>query len=272
MKKRILKIAAFVAAVVMIVGICLFAISLVGNPISKALARNTAEKHIDTAYGDKDLVLERVSYSFKDGYYHAYITSPSDIDGSFTLMIDSLGKLRADTYEDRVLGGWNIADRIRRDYRSRVDAVLEHPAFPYDVPIGYGDIEFISQDYQDASVVPSYAIVTEELTAGGFFDPNELGARAGKLTIYIDDSTVSVERMSEILLDIRRIFDESGIKFHVIDCVLEHPQAEEALGQDERVEVMDFLYCDIEPEGLVERVRASDEAARTYYDEQDAIK
>ena len=50
MKKRILKIAALVLAVVLIIGVCLFANSLVGNPISKALAENTAEKYIKEAY------------------------------------------------------------------------------------------------------------------------------------------------------------------------------------------------------------------------------
>ena len=47
MKKRILKIAAFVFAIALIVGVCVFANALVGNPISKAMATNTAEKHIE---------------------------------------------------------------------------------------------------------------------------------------------------------------------------------------------------------------------------------
>ena len=35
---------------------------------------------------------------------------------------------------------------------------------------------------------------------------------------------------------------------------------------------MNFLYTDIYEDGMVERVKASDEAARAYYDEQDAEK
>ena len=34
----------------------------------------------------------------------------------------------------------------------------------------------------------------------------------------------------------------------------------------------EFLYTDIYEEGMVERVKASDEAAKAYYDEQDAEK
>ena len=273
MKKRILKIAAFVFAIVLIVGVCVFANGLVGNPISKAVATNTAEKHLEENYADKDFEIERVTFSFKDGYYHAFIYSPSSIDSDFTILVDMWGKLRYDTYEDRVLSGGNTADRISRDYRAVVDKVLDSQAFPYNEHIGYGDFDFYPRVHLEEYTVPEYALITEDLTLDAFYDVNELGAKHGKLTIYIDDDTVSYERLSEILLDIRRIFDDSGVKFYVIDCVLEYQKNEDSSKKQEgRVEVREFLYADIYEDGMVERVKASDEAARAYYDEQDAEK
>ena len=273
MKKRILKIAAFIFAIALIVGVCVFANGLVGNPISKAMATNTAEKHIEENYADKDFEIERVTFSFKDGYYHAFIYSPSSIDSSFTLMIDMWGKLRYDTYEDRVLSGGNTADRISRDYRAVVDKVLDSQAFPYNEHIGYGDFDFYPRVHLEEYSVPDYALITEDLTLDAFYDVNELGAKHGKLTIYIDDDTVSYERLAEILLDIRRIFDDSGVKFYVIDCVLEYQKNEDSSKKQEgRVEVREFLYADIYEDGMVERVKASDEAAKAYYAEQDAEK
>ena len=273
MKKRILKIAAFIFAIALIVGVCVFANGLVGNPISKAMATNTAEKHIEENYADKDFEIERVTFSFKDGYYHAFIYSPSSIDSSFTLMIDMWGKLRYDTYEDRVLSGGNTADRISRDYRAVVDKVLDSQAFPYNEHIGYGDFDFYPRVHLEEYSVPEYALITEDLTLDAFYDVNELGAKHGKLTIYIDDDTVSYERLAEILLDIRRIFDDSGVKFYVIDCVLEYQKNEDSSKKQEgRVEVREFLYADIYEDGMVERVKASDEAAKAYYAEQDAEK
>lgn len=273
MKKRILKIAAFVFAIALIVGVCVFANGLVGNPISKAVATNTAEKHIEENYADKDFEIERVTFSFKDGYYHAFIYSPSSIDSSFTLMIDMWGKLRYDTYEDRVLSGGNTADRISRDYRAVVDKVLDSQAFPYNEHIGYGDFDFYPRVHLEEYSVPEYALITEDLTLDAFYDVNELGAKHGKLTIYLDDDTVSYERLAEILLDIRRIFDDSGVKFYVIDCVLEYQKNEDgSMKQEGRVEVREFLYADIYEDGMVERVKASDEAAKAYYAEQDAEK
>ena len=273
MKKRILKIAAFVFAIALIAGVCVFANALVGNPISKAMATNTAEKHIEENYADKNFEIERVTFSFKDGYYHAFIYSPSSIDSDFTILVDMWGKLRYDTYEDRVLSGGNTADRISREYRAVVDKVLDSQAFPYNEHIGYGDFDFYPRVHLEEYSVPEYALITEDLTLDAFYDVNELGAKHGKLTIYIDDDTVSYERLSEILLDIRRIFDDSGVKFYVIDCVLEYQKNEDSSKKQEgRVEVREFLYADIYEEGMVERVKASDEAANAYYDEQDAEK
>ena len=273
MKKRILKIAAFIFAIALIVGVCVFANALVGNPISKAMATNTAEKHIEENYTEKDFEIERVTFSFKDGYYHAFICSPSSIDSDFTILVDMWGKLRYDTYEDRVLSGGNTANRISRDYRAVVDKVLDSQAFPYNEHIGYGDFDFYPRVHLEEYSVPEYALITEDLTLDAFYDVNELGAKHGKLTIYIDDDTVSYERLSEILLDIRRIFDDSGVKFYVIDCVLEYQKNEDSSKKQEgRVEVREFLYADIYEEGMAERVKASDEAANAYYDEQDAEK
>ena len=272
MKKRILKISAFVVAVILIVGVALFANALVGNPISKMIAKHTAEEHLAEVYADKDFVIERVTYSFKDGYYHAFLYSPSSIDSEFTLAINMWGRLQYDTYEDRVLAGWNTADRISRDYRAAVDKVLDSQAFPYNEHIGYGDFDFYPREHLEEYTVPEYALIIDDLTLDAFYDVNELGSRHGMLTIYIEDDTVSCERLAEILLDIRKIFDDAGVKFYIIDCVLEYPKPEDGVRREERVEVMKFLYTDIYEDGMTERVKASDEAAKAYYAEEDAEK
>ncbi|MBQ8409051.1 MAG: hypothetical protein IJY39_09340 [Clostridia bacterium] len=272
MKKKILKIVALTLAIVLIAGVCIFANSLVGNPISKALARNTADKYIEETYGDTDYELERVTYSFKDGYYHAFVSSPSSVDGGFTLLINGFGKLQYDNYESDVTSGWNTATRLDADYRKTIDTIFDSSAFPYNVYIGYGELMFATNEYKDAPDVPDYALITEELTLNAYYDVNELGAKAGKLTVYIDDATVSAERMAEILLGVRECFDSAGVGFYAIDCVLEYPRPDGGVAEDGRVEVMDFLYSDIYEEGLVERVEASNEAANAYYSSQDAEK
>jgi len=272
MKKKVLKIIALVVAIALIVGVCVFANALVGNPISKWVATSTAEKHLEDEYNEKDFEVERVTFSFKDGYYHAFIQSPSSIDSSFTVDIDMWGNLKYDHYEDRVLTGWNTADRIGRNYREKVDAILDSQTFPYDEHIGYGDIAFIEREFLNNPDVPEYAIVTEELTIDAFYDVNELGSKAGKLTIYLDDDTVSHERLTELILDTRKIFDNAGVKFYCLDFVLEYPKQVDSGKKEGRVEVRNFLYTDIYEEGMLERVKASNDAANAYYQEQDMEK
>ena len=270
MRKRVLRIIAFVTAVLLIAFVCFFANSLVGNPISRSIATKTAERHLNENYSDKDFVIENVTYSFKDGYYYAGISSPTSIDSSFSLVIRYDGELVRDYYEDYVLSGMNTANRIWLEYKNAVDAVFNSQLFPYNEHIGYGDIKFVSREYLDDQSIPANSIIMEDLVLDEFYDVNELGAKSGSLTVYLYDNIVSHERLAEIILDVKQIFDNAGVKFYSLDFVLEYPKSEDHSQKDGRVEAMNFLYSDIYEDGMVERVKASDEAAKAYYAEQDA--
>ncbi|MBQ4057923.1 MAG: DUF3139 domain-containing protein [Lachnospiraceae bacterium] len=272
MKKKILKTVAVIISIVLIVGVCVIANAFVGNPISKHIATNTAEKHLEEKYSDRDFEIEKVIYNLKDGNYHAFIKSPSSIDSHFTVLIDMWGNLKIDNYEDSVLTGWNTANRLGNVYREKVDEILDSQSFPYAVDIGFGDIEFIPTEYANDSSVADYAIIIEDLKLDGEYDINELGSKAGKLTIYIDDETVSYEHLAEVILEVKKIFDDAKVKFYALDFVLEYPKDENGTIKEGRVEVRDFLYADIYEEDMIERVKASDKAANEYYAEQDAEK
>lgn len=272
MKKKIFKIAAFLVAITLIAGLCWFANGLVGNPISKILAANTAKQYLRKHHPDTDYQLDAVTFNFKFVCYNAYFSSPSSPDSSFTLLLGMDGRIVQDDYEAHVTNRENTARRLESEYRAAVGKVLDNPAFPYDCHIGYGELQFIPEEYKNESDVPSYALITNDLELDGIYDINELGAKAGALTIYIYDDTVSVERLAEIILDIKAMLDDSGVSFYVMDCVLEYPKPESGPWKEGRVEVMEFLYSDIYEKGMVERVQASNDAAKDYYDEMDAIK
>ena len=272
MKKKILKIAALIVALALIVGVYIFANSLVGNPISKLLATNTAKQYIKENHPDMDYQLDGVTFNFKFVCYNAYLTSPSSPDSSFTLMLGMDGKIVQNYYEAHVIERGNTARRLEEEYRAAVGKVLDNPSFPYNSHIDYGELQFIQEEYRNAEGVPPYALITNELELDGIYDVNELGAKAGKLTIYVYDDTVTVERLAEIILDIKGMLDDAGVRFYVMDCVLEYPKPESGEWKQGRVEVMEFLCSDIYEEGLVERVQASNDATEDYYDEMDAIK
>ena len=255
---------ALVVAIALIVGVLLFANSLVGNPISKALAKSTAEKHIKETYANTDYELEDLSYSFKDGYYHALVSSESSIDTTFELLINGFGKLKYDNYDYTVSSGWSTAERLNTDYRNVVKGIFDSGSFPYNEYIGYGELVFVPDDQKNEDYVTEYAIITSELELDAFYNVNEMGSRAGRLTVYIDDENVSASRMAEILLAIRKCFDDSGVGFYAIECVLTYPEGENGEVGYDIVEVIDFRYADIYEEGLIERVEAADKAAKDY--------
>ena len=95
-KKKILK-AVYIAFAIVLVGFIAFLVNaFTGNPVSRLLAKNSAEKHIEEAYSDKDFYIEQVFYSFKDGFYHITVSSPSSPDSSFNIVADMLGRINLD--------------------------------------------------------------------------------------------------------------------------------------------------------------------------------
>lgn len=272
MKKKWMKIAALVAALIIIAGLCWFANALVGNPVSKWLATRTAEKHLEEVYGDTDFEVERLGFNFKDIDYYAHIKSPSSEDSSFSLRIDMLGNLKLDTYESRVLSGNNTAQRLSAQYRALTDEVLEAPDYPFTSFIAYGDLQF-GFSYEVGEVIsPVGRIMPEELVLDKKYDIRELGARAGHLIVYVEDDIVTVERAAEVLLELKEVFDRRYVPFYAIDFVLEYPRKPEGgTTKEGRVEADGFLYTDIYEEGMIERVSAANDAANAYHAEQDRI-
>lgn len=271
MKKKALKIAALAAAAVLIAGVGAFANSLVGNPVSRALAAGTAKKHLAKNYAGTDFFVQDISFSFKDGNYYAHIKSPSSIDRYFSLCISMGGRLVRDSYSD-VMSGSNTARRLNGAYRELAGTVLESPVFPYPGEIAFGDLAFIPREYAGAEDVPSYALIEEDLETDKLYDIPGLGERAGHLVIYVDDETVSAGRAAEIMLEISRLMEEGGVPFYAMDFVLRRPRGEDDRRPEGRVEVRQFLRADIYEEGMEERVRAANDAQLAYYAAQDAEK
>ena len=273
MKKKGLKMAALVVALLIMAGIGWFANALVGNPVSKWLATRTAERHLQEHYGDTDFVIETVVFNFKDTDYYAYIMSPSSEDSRFSLRIDMVGNLRMDTYESRVLMGGNTADRLSMEYRALTDEVFEGPYYPFTSFIAYGDLRvgFDTPDVEVEEDLPLAGyVILEELELDKKYDIRELGAMAGRLVVYVEDEVVTIERAAQVLLELKELFDIENVPFYAIDFVLEYPRKPEGgTIKDGQINVEEFLYSDIYEDGLEERLSAANDALNAYYAETD---
>lgn len=275
MKWNLKRVLALSTALVLIGGVAWFANALNGNPLSKMLAKSTAERYLAENYGDTDYYIDRVSYNFKDGNYHAFVRSPSSVDTTFTISLTMLGSLQGDTY-DNVLSGWNTALRLDEEYRALADRVLEDPAFPYQCHIGYSRLEIYPAELlnspEAASEAPGsgYALNQDELILDHIYDIPELGRQAGHLILYLEEEPVTFEAAADIMLDLKARFDEAGVPFAAMDLILLPPRSEDGQRPDGEIRVESFPCDAIIPDGLANRIREADQELKDYYAKEDA--
>ncbi len=270
--KKIIKIIAGVTAIILISLLLYVANGLLGNPVSKALAEQSASRYIEQNYPNMDLKVERVNYSFKTGTYFALVKSQTSIDTHFDINISLTGKILRDSYENYVLSGWNTWQRIDTEYRTMVDKVFRAPDFPYVSHIDFGSLKIKEADKEIGSIRPVYGLVMEDLELDKRYDIKELAKTAGHITIYIQSEEVNIKKASEVLLDLKKIFDKEDIPFYAIDFVLEKPRKDDGTPNEDRAElqVNDFLYRDIYDEGLEERFTRAVKELQEYYEKEDA--
>ena len=273
-KRKLLKTLALLSALIMLISLGIFANALVGNPLSRMLAENSAKKHLAEKYPETDFYIDEVMFSFKDTSYYAKIKSPTSIDCDFSVNIDMLGHVVNDNYENLVLNGYNTSRRIDSEYRRMTKDVFSSEEFPYIHDMAYGRIEFTQLEY--SAYEPDHWIVADELIIDGQYgrdEINTLAQQAGHLVLYIDDETVNIEKACEILLSVKRLMDEAGISFHDINLILQYPREisdDELTRPEGRIEVTEFLYTDIYENGLADRVAKADKQASEYHEMMDA--
>ena len=276
--KKPVRITIVVLLIVLSVALLWFCNAMFGNPVSHSLSSKAAKAFLSEHFSGTDYEMERITYSFKDGRYHAFMTSPTSIDGDFSVSFSMLGEYCYDTY-DSVLDGWNTAQRLESEYRKLTDTILNDPARPYDntqiYSIMFGRLEIYPREaFEDpnATDLPEYAILLEDLELNKIYDIKKLGAKAGHLILYVDNDIISVEETARIMMDFRSMFDEAGIPFYAMDFVLRHPRTENGKSDDEEIRINDFLYEDIYEDGLTQRIEIGIEETAAYYAMMDQMK
>ena len=276
--KKYKRIIGMIISTALITALLWLGNAMFGNPLSHSLASKAAKAFLSERFSDTDYQMERLTYSFKDGKYHAFMVSPASIDGDFSVTFSMLGEYCYDTYES-VLDRFNTSQRLDSEYRKLTDTILNDPALPYDntqiYSIMFGRLEIYPREaFEDPNVtdVPEYAILQEDLELNKVYDIKELGAKAGNLILHVDNDIISVEEAARIMMDFRSIFDEADIPFYAMDFVLRHPRTEDGTSDEEEIRINDFLYQDIYEEGLTGRIEVAIEETAAYYAMMDQMK
>ena len=157
-----MKIILYTALAILLAIALFIVLSFYGNPISKIMADKAADQYLETHHRDLDLVHERAYYNFKDGTYVVELWDKNSIDTKFTLDFDSFGKMKRDTFDDRLFNTFrrymgfldDLADEVAKD--SELDFVIW---LRPDDDTDYRDYLTLDQDF-DRDNLPS------KITAG----------------------------------------------------------------------------------------------------------
>lgn len=280
MRKKIIHILCWSVCIVFVCTAVWFLCAFFGNPVSSALAKSTAKRHLEENYPEADFKIIKVSYDMKSGGYNARVESSSSADSHFIISMDGLGRYQDDTYEC-ITNGSNTFSRVHQEYWDLVRAKLPYDHFAID--IGHGELRAAGTyeifDYTDENgehkhytLTKDYGLDISTLVLDGEYDILALGREHGALCVYIEDETITIERTAEVLLDLKTILDEQGLPFYAIDFTLCAPRNADGMREGPSIRLIEFLYSDIYEEGLIDRVAHSWNITQEHYAIQDSEK
>ena len=159
---KTMKIILYTALAILLAIVLFIVLSLFGNPISKIMAEKAADQYLETHHRDLDLVHERAYYNFKDGTYVVSLWDMKSIDTKFNLEFDSFGKMKRDTFDDRL---FNTLRRYMGFLDELGDEIAKDSGFDFEIWLrpddnfDYRDYLTLDQDF-DKDNLPS------KITAG----------------------------------------------------------------------------------------------------------
>ena len=84
-KKRLLKLGALLAALLLIAAIAGVAASFLGDPVSAAIAQKGIDRYLRQQYPHSQLQVKKPVYNFKLGRYTAQVQDPDHVDAHFSV-------------------------------------------------------------------------------------------------------------------------------------------------------------------------------------------
>ena len=280
MRKKILRIVCWTVCVIFVCTAVWFLCAFFGNPVSSALAKSTAKRHLEEYYTEADFEIVKVAYDMKSGGYHVNVVSPTSVDSHFIIYCDGLGRYNDDT-SSCMTDGTNTYVRLYTQYWDLVREKLPYKNF--DIDIGHGDLRvagvFEIFDYIDEKGIRKHYTLTKDygldlstLVLDAEYDVLDLGRDHGSLCVYIEDEEVTIERAAQVLLALKTHLDEQGLPFHAIDFTLCQPRNEDGQRVGSSIRLIEFMYSDIYEDGMIDRVQASWNITQEHYAIQDGLQ
>lgn len=280
--KKYTKWVCIVLFIAVLAVVLFFANAFFGNPISKNIARINASRYLEENFTDCNFQISNVGHDMKTGGYYAFVDSPTSQDSYFTIYFDEWGRYRGDTYED-VITKYTTLSRLNDQYWDLVRDNATDRYYRFDISIYFGEIRLADiyeiHSYTDENgetveytLDKDYGFDRSQLELDKEYDIYQIGLDYGKICLYIHDPEVTVERATQLLLEVKAYLDSCNVPFHAIDFHLCEPRNDEGQLVGDQITLYDFLYSDIYEEGLADRVQEHWDIAQEHHAIQDGLK
>lgn len=234
---------------------------IVGYPLSYGLVALSTSIHVAQTQPELDVHIDRIAYDFIHGGYTVYYVSPTSQDTYFRIVCDGLGLIHLD-YSDTATSKGHTLSRIQQEYREYLEDTLAMAEFDFEVRLAFPEITRQNGN-EWGSLNKDFGITDVEIQAlelDGEYNFREFASKYGRINIQILDNQVTVERAAEILLQLKEHLAEQEIPWYAMDFSLTSDHSEYVM-------LFDFLNSDVYEEGLVDRVKESNDATHKHYGE-----
>lgn len=211
MKNKKLRIIIIVFVALLLIIAAIIVDSFVGNPISKYIAKKSAERYVNDNYSDLDLVIDNPIYNFKIGSYMVNCYVENSKDTHFKIMCNKSGKVLYDNYES-IINGLNTIIRISNDFNKYVENIIRDE-FSYDYYILYCDVKIMDSNIFD---------LDEEFEINSFLNKSE-GNKEIQIAsyVYANRNDMNWENIIDKLNELDKFLQNKGIIADRITMMLE---------------------------------------------------
>lgn len=251
--KKFKKIAAGITGTVLVLFLCFFVNSWVGNPVSNFMTKKAAQKYISQNYSELNLEIKDVFYNFKDGNYCAFVQSKDSIDTAFSVYSDSFGHIKRDDYEGEVLSNFTTLRRIDGEFRDYGKKLFTENLPEYDINLA----NFMLKDTSGEEYLKK---LTRDMPFDPYNPPMELEA-----AVWIYDEDLSFDKMAEVMLKMKNICEKENLPISYYNVRIDNIEKETVDGEERAERTNTWLY-DVPKEVLEEKNLA--EALENLYNER----
>lgn len=183
-----------------------------GNPVSKFLAKRSADEYINEHYASLDLKKDKIFYNFKDGRYTLRLEDVNSMDSKFYLNFDSFGNLKYDSYDKRIFNTYMRFFNALSDYGEKLQ---KENKFSYEIVL----------TPREEDIYEKYIKIDEEVDLANFPFPVEAEA-FGYMDNPKDDDAM------KILQDLQKIMDGTSLDVKSYSILL-IPEKNRSAGDEE---------------------------------------